>query len=58
VAAPGEEDGVAKEKKAWEPMKLAYAGDVGDVLKNAGGQGKTNPTTGDPGDIRKPPGQS
>jgi hypothetical protein len=47
---------MARDKKVWEPMKLTYAGDVGDVLKNAGGQGKSS-TTADSGDIHKPPGQ-
>ena len=34
---------MARDKKVWEPMKLTYAGDVGDVLKNAGGQGSRPP---------------
>ena len=29
---------MATDKKVWEPMKLTYAGDVGDIIKNAGGQ--------------------
>jgi hypothetical protein len=44
------------EKKKWEPMRLTYAGDVADVVKNAAGQGKSG-TGGDPGDLHKPPGQ-
>ena len=32
---------MARDKKVWEPMKLTYAGDVGDIIKNAGGQGKS-----------------
>jgi hypothetical protein len=47
---------MAKDKKVWEPMKLTYAGDVGDVLKNAGGQGKSA-SAADSGDVHKPPGQ-
>jgi hypothetical protein len=43
-------------KKKWEPMKLTYAGDVADIIKNAGGQGKSS-TNFDSGDIHKPPGQ-
>jgi len=47
---------MAKVKKVWEPMKLTYAGDVGDIIKNAGGQGKSAQAH-DSGDIHKPPGQ-
>ena len=36
---PQRGEGMAKDKKVWEPMKLTYAGDVGDIIKNAGGQG-------------------
>jgi hypothetical protein len=45
-----------QEKKTWESMKLTYAGDVGDIVKNAGGQGKSS-VSADSGDIHKPPGQ-
>ena len=45
-----------QDKKKWEPMKLTYAGDVGDIIKNLGGQGKSG-AGADPGDIFKPPGQ-
>jgi len=44
------------QKQPWEPMKLTHAGDVAEVIQNAGGQGKTS-TSADSGDIRKPPGQ-
>jgi hypothetical protein len=47
---------MAKDKKAWEPMKLTYAGDVGDIIKNSGGQGKSS-SGFDSGDVHKPPGQ-
>jgi hypothetical protein len=47
---------MARKKKVWEPMKLTYAGDVGDILKNEMGQGKSA-VGGDPGDVHKPPGQ-
>src|ERR1700693_3367181 len=30
-----------KQEKVWEPMKLTYVGDVGEIIQNAGGQGKT-----------------
>jgi hypothetical protein len=43
------------EKLAWEPMRLTEVGTVADVVH--GGGGKLSPTPGDPGDIRKPPGQ-
>lgn len=43
-------------KKSWEPMKLSYSGDAGDVIKNAGGEGKSA-ISADSGDIHKPPGQ-
>ncbi len=43
-------------KQPWEPMKLTYAGDVAEVIKNLGGQGKSS-SAADSGDIRKPPGQ-
>ena len=33
---------MARDKKVWEPMKLTYAGDVGNIIKNAGGQGKSS----------------
>lgn len=49
--------GMAEDKKkVWEPMRLTYAGDVGDILKNEGGQGKSS-VSADSGDIHKPPGQ-
>jgi hypothetical protein len=45
-----------REKKSWEPMRITYVGDVGDIIKNAGGQGKSA-VNADSGDIHKPPGQ-
>lgn len=53
---PRRGDRMARDKKVWEPMKLAYAGDVGDILKNAGGTGKSS-VSADSGDPHKPPGQ-
>lgn len=47
---------MARDKKDWEPMKLTYAGDVADIIKNAGGQGKSS-VSADSGDSHKPPGQ-
>jgi len=41
--------------KAWEPPRLSYVGHVAEVLQSGGG--KLSPTTQDPGDFRKPPGQ-
>lgn len=38
-----------------ERMELTYIGHVGEVLR--GGGGKLTPACGDPGDVRKPPGQ-
>ena len=43
-------------KKPWEPMKVTKAGDVAEVIKNPGGQGKTA-VNADSGDVHKPPGQ-
>jgi hypothetical protein len=51
-AAEGGE--MTQEKKPWEPMKLTYVGDVGEIIQ--GGQGKTS-TSADSGDVFKPPGQ-
>jgi hypothetical protein len=45
-----------KQEKVWEPMKLTYVGDVGEIIQNAGGQGKSA-TNADSGDVHKPPGQ-
>ena len=42
------------EKRSWEPIKLRYVGNVGDVLR--GGGGKLSTTGGDTGDTRKPKG--
>ena len=47
---------MTQDKKPWEPMKLSYSGDAGDVIKNAGGQGKSS-SSADSGDVHKPPGQ-
>ena len=43
-------------KKPWQPMRLPYAGEAKDVVRS--GSGKTSPSPADPGDVRKPPGQS
>ena len=43
------------EKMPWEPMKLTYQGNVGDVLQQGGGKLATN--SADSGDIYKPKGQ-
>jgi hypothetical protein len=43
-------------KKEWQPMRLKYAGEAKDVVRTGGG--KTSPSPADPGDTRKPPGQS
>lgn len=50
------QDETNQDKTKWEPMKLTYVGDVGDIIKNAGGQGKSS-VTADSGDIHKPSGQ-
>ena len=44
------------EPQNWEPMKLTYVGEVGQVLKQGGGKISTdNP---EPGELpTKPPGQ-
>jgi hypothetical protein len=51
-----EERSDSQTRKAWEPMKLSYVGDAGDVLE--GGGGKKSPTPFDPGEIFKPPGHA
>jgi hypothetical protein len=41
--------------RSWEPMRLTYVGEVGEVLRGGGGKLSTSP--GDPGEpMRKPPG--
>ncbi|HEX8219052.1 MAG TPA: hypothetical protein VF914_07545 [Chloroflexia bacterium] len=39
------------ERETWEPMKLEYVGNVGEVLQ--GGRGKLSLRGGDPGEPRK-----
>ncbi len=46
----------ASTKKTWTKPSLRYVGHVGDVLQ--GGGGKLTPSPADPGEIRKPKGQS
>lgn len=43
-------------KKEWQPMRLKYSGEAKDVVRTGGG--KFSPSPADPGDVRKPPGQS
>jgi len=43
--------------RTWEKPRLSYVGHVADILQNEGGQAKLSPSTSDPGDPRKPPGQ-
>jgi hypothetical protein len=38
-------------KQPWEPLKLTYIADIGDLVQ--GGGGKLSLTGGDPGEIRK-----
>lgn len=50
------QDKTIRDKTEWETLKLTYVGDVGDIIKNEGGQGKS--AVGyDSGDSHKPPGQ-
>lgn len=42
-------------KQAWEPMRLSSVGQISQVVE--GGGGKLSPSTGDPGEPRKPKGQ-
>ena len=42
---------MTQDKKPWEPMKLSYSGDAGDVIKNAGGHGKVELLGADSGDV-------
>jgi hypothetical protein len=41
-------------KEKWEPMKITFAGDAGELLKT--GEGKTSPSPQDPGETFQPPG--
>ena len=43
-------------KKAWEPMKLTYAGEAKDIVRSGGG--KVGITQADQGDTNKPKGQT
>lgn len=44
------------QERSWEPMRLTYVGEVGEVLQ--GGGGKLSIVAADSGDApRKPPGQ-
>ena len=45
----------ARSRKAWQRMRLTYAGEAKDVVQS--GSGKLSPSPDDPGDVRKPPGQ-
>ena len=44
------------QKKPWEPMRLTYTGDAKDVVQGGGGKSSTSPS--DPGEPKKPSGQS
>jgi hypothetical protein len=46
----------SSESKPWEPMKVTFAGDAGELLKS--GPGKASPSPFDPGDNFVPPGQT
>lgn len=50
------QDKTERDTAEWESMRLTFVGDVGDVIKNSGGQGKSG-TAQDSGDVWKPPGQ-
>jgi len=39
--------------KPWEAPRLAYVGDVAEILQT--GTGKVSTSVGDPGEPRKPP---
>ena len=41
-------------REKWEPMKVTFAGDAGELLKT--GSGKTSPSPQDPGETFQPPG--
>ena len=43
-------------KKAWQPMKLTYAGEAKDIVRSGGG--KLGITQADMGDTNKPQGQT
>jgi hypothetical protein len=41
-------------REKWEPMKITFAGDAGELLKS--GEGKKSPQPFDPGEVFRPPG--
>lgn len=47
-AAPG--------RRPWEPPAVKTVGTISEVLRTGGG--KVSPSPADPGEIRKPPGQT
>jgi hypothetical protein len=61
LSTVGEEERVERKRESsevWEPMRLRYVGDVGDVVQMTKGQGQGKTAAGhDTGDIFKPPGQ-
>jgi len=61
LSTVGEEERVERERESsevWEPMRLRYIGDVGDVVQMTKGEGHGKTSSGhDTGDIFKPPGQ-
>jgi hypothetical protein len=49
------EPSITAAKAPWEPLKLAYVGDLREIVQ---GQSKTSVGPGDPGDpVTNPPGQ-
>jgi hypothetical protein len=46
--------GKSSDSRPWEPMKITFAGDAGELLKT--GEGKKSPTPNDPGEMFSPPG--
>jgi len=56
MSADNPASAAGRTRRAWQRPTIAAVGTVGDVLK--GGGGKNSPSPADPGDSRKPKGQS
>jgi len=50
----GEGSTAPAQRRTWQPMELAYVGEIKELVK--GGTGKSG-AGADPGDFLKPPGQ-
>jgi len=51
-----EQTPATRERRAWEPPAVKTVGTISEVLRTGGG--KVSPSPADPGEVRKPPGQT